>query len=200
MTGKQGSAGRIDWSSDWWLLPTAFLLALGGLGQATWMWDNVGPQGMAPLWLLLWTGIGIAGVTLPVFWLARRWWPAAWITTAAWVGVPAARNMALRYEPAASGVSLDRFAPLLFLLLLGVGLSGVMMNVSWYAARRWSGSVPNSRGLRGGFWSGLFSAICGWLLINGLLTAGSAGLLACALILIEVYLVIREAPSANGKT
>jgi hypothetical protein len=201
MTSKRRNKDQIDWRSDWWLWPSALLLAVSGWGQAMWMWDHTLPEGIAPLWLLLWTGVGVVGLTLPVQWLARRWWPIAWVAAAAWAGVPTVREMADQYRqtPQTEYQWLHSISPLLLLLLLGVGLSGVMMGASWYARQRWSGPTPNVRPLRQGFWSGLFVVICGWLLINRAFTLVLAALLAGALVLIEAYLVIRESPTEQSK-
>ncbi len=195
MKGKQRDGERVDWRSDWWLWPSAFILALGGWGQALWMWENTLPEGLAPLGLLLWVGVGVAGLSLPIYWLARRWWPVAWATTVAWAGVPGVSNMAGRYSQAVGSADewLYRISPLLVLLLLGLGLSGAMMSVSWTVGRRRSGLVSQARPLREGFWSALFVLICGWLLINRAFTLGVATLLAGALVLIEAYLVDHEA-------
>jgi hypothetical protein len=165
------------------------LLALSGWSQALWMWENTAPQGTAPYLLLLWTGVGVAGLALPVYWLARRWWPLGWMTAAAWVGIPRVSEMGTGNE------WLHTVSPLLALLLLGLGLSGVMMGVSWTLGRRWPGPTPNVRPLRVGFWCGLFAVICGWLLINRAFTYLSVALLAGALVLIEAYFVVRETAS-----
>ncbi|MGD9101184.1 MAG: hypothetical protein PVF45_11955, partial [Anaerolineae bacterium] len=168
MAAKRRERNRVDWRADWWLWPSALLLVMGGWGQALWTWENVPPEGLAPMILLLWVGVGVAGVTLPIYWCSRRWWPIAWLTVAAWMAVPILTDLASgRGQAAPKG---DEWWygvwPLLSLLLLGVGLSGVMMTVSWFAGRRWPGPVPNVRPLRQGAWSGLFAMICGWLLIN----------------------------------
>jgi hypothetical protein len=170
-------------------------MSMVGWGQAVWIWENDLPQGLTPLWLLLWTGIGVAGLTLPVNWVARRWWPAAGLAAAAWVAVPAASEMASRYQEAAGTGDkwLSEFSPLLVLSLLGLGLSGVMMIVAWYIGRRWSSPPPGVRPLREGFWAGLFVVICGWLLIIRVFTLTLAALLAGSMVLIETYMVIREA-------
>ena len=159
------------------------------------MWENILPEGLAPLALLLWVGVGVAGLSLPIYWLARRWWPVAWATTVAWAGVPEVSAMAGRYSQAVGSADewLYSISPLLVLLLLGLGLSGAMMSVSWYVGRRRSGLVSQARPLREGFWSALFVVICGWLLINRAFTLGAATLLAGALVLIEAYLVDHEA-------
>lgn len=195
MKGKQRDGERVDWRSDWWLWPSAFIMALGGWGQALWMWENTLPEGLAPLGLLLWVGVGVAGLSLPIYWLARRWWPVAWATTVAWAGVPEVSEMAGRYSQVVGSADewLYRISPLLMLLLLGLGLSGAMMSVSWTVGRRRSGLVSQVRPLREGFWSALFAVICGWLLINRAFTLGTATLLAGALVLIEAYLVDHEA-------
>jgi cell division protein FtsW (lipid II flippase) len=93
---------------------------------------------------------------------------------------------------------LNNALPLLLLSLLGVGLSGVMMTVSRYAYRRWPAPTPNIRFLRQGFWSALFSVICGWLLINRAFTLVPVTLLASALVLIELFFVVRESPRVQN--
>jgi hypothetical protein len=197
MAAKRRDNDQIDWRSDWWLWPAALLLVMGGWGQALWMGENVPPEGLAPLWLLLWAGSGVAGATLPIYWLGRRWWPVAWAAVAAWVGVPSVHDLARYYNRAAQTGDEGLYsisALLLLLLLLGVGLSGVMMTISWFASQRWPGPTPNIRPLRQGFWAGLFAMICGWLLINRAFTLVPAVLLAGALVLIETFFVTRESP------
>jgi hypothetical protein len=196
MTAKRRDKGRVDRRSDWWFWLIALLLMMGGWGQALWIWENVPPEGLVPLWLLLGTSIGVAGVTMPIYWLTRRWWPIAWLTTTAWAGVPLINDLAGGYNRATqTGVEwLYSISPLLLLLLLGVGLSGATMIVSWFASRRWPGPTPNIRPLRAGLWSGLFTVICGWLLINRAFTLIPVALLASALTLIEAFFVTRESP------
>jgi hypothetical protein len=151
---------------------------MSGWGQALWMWENTLPEGFAPLWLLLWNSVGVAGATLPIHWLNRRWPPSAWLAIAAWAAVPMVNGM--RYIQAGDE-KLNNALPLLLLSLLGVGLSGVMMTVSRYAYRRWPASTPNTRFLRQGFWSALFSVVCGW-----------------PLVLIELFFVVRESPRVQN--
>jgi hypothetical protein len=196
MTSKRRDRHPIDWRTDWWLWPSALLLTITGLGQSLWMWENTLPEGLAPLSLLLWIGVGAAGLTLPLYWLARRWPPVAWITVAAWAVLPAVHRMAGQYDQAIGTADewLYNLSPLLFLLLLGVGLSGAMLSVSWYLGRHWSGLPPRSRPFRQGLWSALFVVISGWLLINRVFAPSLAILLAGALLLIEAYLIIRESP------
>jgi hypothetical protein len=167
---------------------------MGGWGQAVWMWDNILPRGLAPVALLLWTGMGVAGITLALYWLAHRVWLIAWLATAAWLAVPAVMELGGQYDlPADTGPEwLYTFAPLILLLLLGVGLSGAMMVMAWYAGRRWSGEAPKLRPLREALLSGLFVLFCGLLLMSRAFTLGSAVLLACALILLESFIVVRE--------
>ena len=87
MTARRGSKSKIDWRGDAWLWPSSLIMMMGGWGQVLWMWQNVRPAGLVPLWLLLWIGVGVAGVTLPIYWFARRWWPIALAALLAWVGV-----------------------------------------------------------------------------------------------------------------
>lgn len=200
MTAKRRDEARINWRADWWLWPTALLLILGGWGEALWMWENTPPQeGLAPLWLLLWTGTGIAGTTMPIYWLARRWQPVAWMVTAAWAAVPPVNDLAGHYNQVVRTERewLYSLAPLLLLLLLGVGLSGAMMTVSWFAGRRWPGPRPDIRPLREGFWCGLFAVTCGWLLINRTFSLVSVVLLASALLLIETSFIVRESSDSS---
>jgi hypothetical protein len=159
------------------------------------MWDNVIPAGLAPFVLLLWVGLGIAGLTLAIYWFGRRWWPAALLAVLAWAVVPAAIKLASDYEPVVQNDAawLRDISPLLVLALLGIGLSGAMMSLSWYARRRWSHEEPNIRALREALWSGLFAVICGLLLISRAFTFASAALLAGSLVLMETFLVVREA-------
>jgi hypothetical protein len=196
MTSKQRDRRPIDWRTDWWLWPSALLLTITGLGQSLWMWENTLPEGLAPLSLLLWIGAGAAGLTLPIYWLSRRWPPVAWVTIAAWAALPAVHRMSGQYDRAIGTADewLYSLSPLLFLLLLGVGLSGAMLSISWYLGRRWSDPLTRSRPFRQGLWSALFVVICGWLLINRVFTLALVILLAGALLLIEAYLVIRESP------
>lgn len=196
MTAKKRQQHRTDWRSDWWLWPSALLLALGGGGQATWMWENTRPEGLAPLLLLVWTGIAVAGLSLPVFWFARRWWPPAALAMTAWAVVPAVSESASRHVQPVGMMEewLYIFSPLIVLLLLGLGLSGLIAGMSWYAGRQWSDSSPRVRPLRQGFWSGLFAVICGWLLIVRIFSWILVALLAGALVFIEAYLVVRESP------
>jgi hypothetical protein len=196
VTSKHRDQPPIDWRTDWWLWPAALLLTTTGLGQSVWMWDNTHPEGLAPLWLLLWVGVGAAGLTLPLYWLARRWFPVAWVTLAAWAALPAVHRMATEYDQAVGTADewLYSLSPLLFLLLLGLGLSGALLSLSWYLGRRWSGPPPRSRPFRQGFWSALFVVICGWLLINRVFAPALVILLGGALLLIEAYLIIRESP------
>jgi hypothetical protein len=163
------------------------------------MWDNSPPEGFAPLWLLLWTGLGVAGVTLPVYWLARRWWPVAGLAMAAWVFVPRLMELSRQYDVAVSPDEqwLYDFSPLLVLLALGIGLSGAMMGLSSYIGRRWSAPPSKSRPFREGFWVGLFVAICGWLLIIRLFALALVALLAGSLLMLELYFVVREVEQAE---
>jgi hypothetical protein len=194
MTVEQGDAQRADWRSDWWLWPSAVLLALAGWSQALWMWDNSAPTGLTPLWLLGWIGLGVAGIALAIYWLARRWWPFAWLAVVAWAGVPKAIELAQQYDvtPDNGTEWVYDFSPLFVLLLLGVGFSGAMMSLAWYAGRRWSDWSPKTRALREALWSGLFVVIGGLLLISRAYSWASLILLAGGLILIETYLVLRE--------
>jgi hypothetical protein len=196
MAAKRRERNQADWRSDWWLWPSALLLVMVGWGQALWTWENVPPEGLTPMVLLLWVGVGVAGVTLPIYWLSCRWWPMSWLTVAAWMAVPRLNDLASGRDQVAPGGDEWWYSvsPLLSLLLLGVGLSGVMMTVSWFAGRRWPGPAPNVRPLRQGAWSGLFAVICGWLLINRLFSLVPLALLASALVLIETFFVTRESP------
>ncbi len=196
MANKRQNKNPVDWRSDWWLWPSALLLVMSGWGQAMWMWENVPPEGLSRPTLLLWVGIGVAGVTLPIYWFSRRWWPIAWLTVAAWAAIPTVNDPENGYKQAASAGDEWWYsvAPLLLLLLLGVGLSGVMMTISWLAGRRWPGSAPNVRPLRQSCWAGLFAVVCGWLLINHAFSLVPVTLLASALILIETFFVTRESP------
>lgn len=196
MATKRQNKSPVNWQSDWWLWPSALLLGLGGWGEALWTLGNVSPeQSLAPLTLLLWAGVGVAGVTLSLYWLSRRWWPIAWLTVTAWAAVPTINDMA--NDPKQTTSMGDRWysiSPLLLLLLLGVGLSGVMLTISWLAGRRWPGPAPDIRPLRQGFWSGFFAVVCGWLLINHAFSPVPVALLSSALVLIEAFFVTRESP------
>lgn len=194
MTTERREKKPINLRSDWWLWPSAILLIMGGWGQALWMWDNIQPAGLAPLALLFWVGLGVAGLTLVIYWLAHRWWLVAWLAVAAWLAVPLVMEMASQQDPPeqAAGQWLYDNAPLLVLALLGIGLSGVMMNVSRYAKRRWPGAEPNIRALRQGLWSGLFAVICGVLLISRAFSFPAVTLLAGSLVSIEAFLIVRE--------
>jgi hypothetical protein len=194
MTTGQREKQTRNLRSDWWLWPSAALLIMAGWGQALWMWDNIQPAGLAPLALLFWIGLGVAGLTLAIYWFAHRWWLVAWLAVAAWLAVPVVMELAGQEEPPAqaAGQWLYDNAALLLLGLLGVGLSGAMMNVSWYAKRRWPGPEPNIRALRQGLWAGLFAMICGVLLISRAFSFPAVALLAGSLILIEAFLVVRE--------
>lgn len=204
MTAKRGSKSKIDWRSDAWLWPSALIMMMGGWGQVLWMWQNIRPAGLAPLWLLLWVGVGVAGTTLLVYWFARRWWPVAMVALLAWVGVSRVNDLAQHYgrAVAAGQERWYRWAPLLSLALLGIGLSGAMMTLAWLVGRRWPGSVgfgklttrPGVRPLRQGVWTALFAMLCGWLLINRAFTPAAAGLLGGAFVLLEAFFLIREAP------
>jgi hypothetical protein len=154
------------------------------------MWENTMPTGrLTPLVLLLWVGVGITGVTLPLYWFSRRWQPVAWLALAAWAAVPTLNELAS--DP---GWRWYDVSPLLLLLLLGLGLGGMLMTVSWLAGRRWPGPTPQARPLRQGGWAGLLAVICGWLLINGAFSLVSVVLLAGALVLIETFFITRESP------
>jgi hypothetical protein len=191
MTKRRGDKkNQVNWRTDWWLWPSALLLALGGWSQALWMWENTAPTGrLEHLVLLLWVGAGITGVTLPLYWFSRRWQPVAWLAVAAWAAVPTLNELAS--DPGWRGYNVS---PLLLLLLLGLGLGGVMMTVSWLAGRRWPGPTPDVRPLRQGVWAGLLAMVCGWLLINGAFSLVSVALLAGALVLIETFFITRESP------
>jgi len=199
---KQGETRASNWRSDWWLWPSALLLGMAGWGQALWMWGNMVPTGFAPLWLLVWTGVGMAGVTLGAYWLARRWWPFAWIMAAAWAVVPKAIEMATQNEDVLrqGGEWLHEFSPLLILLLLGVGFDGALMSLAWYAGRKWSDWASNARALREAFWSGLFVLMAGLLFISRAFSLASVILLAGGLILIETYVVMRESSPDTAET
>jgi hypothetical protein len=196
MTRQRRGKNQKDWSSDWWLLPSALILAMTGWGQAMWMWENTHPEGATPLWLLLCIGVGVAGLALPVYWLTRRWWPSAWLAAGVWVAVPMFSDMARQYNRTALAQDtwLHRFSPLLTLFLLGVGFSGFMIGLTGYAARRLPELPPSIRPLREGFWSGIFVVACGWLLIYRAFTLAAMILLAGSLVLLEIYLVLRESP------
>jgi hypothetical protein len=198
MGTKRANTMEIDWRADWWLWPSALILALTGGARALWMWENTPPDGLAPLWLLLWLGVCVAGVTLPVYWLAQRWVPAAWLAMVTWLGVPAINNLAARSSQVGPD-ALDTFAPLLLLLLLGVGLSGLMLTLTWYLAHKGS-SALKGRPLRQAFWSGFFVVVCGWLLINRAFTLAAVVFLAGALALLEAFLVMRESAPKKKKS
>lgn len=191
MTKPRGDKkNQVNWRADWWLWPSALLLAAGGWSQALWMWENTAPTGrLTPLVLLLWVGTGIAGVTLPLYWFSRRWQPVAGMALAAWAAVPTLNELA--NDP---GWRWYDVSPLLLLLLLGVGLDGMLLTVSWLAGRRWPGPTPEVRPLRQGGWAGLLAVVCGWLLINGAFSLVSVALLAGALVLIETFFITRESP------
>jgi hypothetical protein len=196
---KQSEAKTHRWRSDWLLWPFALLLGVAGWAQALWMWENMVPTGFAPLWLLVWTGVGMAGFTLAAYWVSRRWWPVAWVMAAVWAVVPRAINIAAQNEDVLlqGGEWLHEFSPLLVLFLLGVGFDGVMMSLAWYAGRRWSDWTSYTRAMREAFWSGLFVLMAGLLFISRAFSLASVILLAGGLILIETYVVIREsAPDA----
>jgi hypothetical protein len=201
MAAKQGEKGPLELGSDWWLWPSAFLLATAGWGQAVWMWENIDPQGLAPLWLLLWVGLGVSGATLAVYWLVSRWWPAAWLAVIALAAVPTAIEMARQYDEAVpvENAWLHEVSPLLVLLLLGVGFSGALMSVMSYLRRRWPGEAPNVRPLREALWCGLFVVFCGLLFISRAFSMASAVLLGGSLVLIESYFVVREATPVQGE-
>jgi len=196
MAAKRRDKQFQDRRSDWWLLPAALLFTVTGLGQSMWMWEHTAPQGLAPLTLLLWVGVTVAGLTLPVYWLSRLWQPVAWLAVGAWAAAPLMYDTASHYQRAAqtSDAWLQRVSPLLLLLLLGVGLSGAMMSVAGLLRRRWSSSAPapNIRPWREGFFSGLYAVLCGWLLVNRVFGFASVLLLASALLLFETYFVTRE--------
>lgn len=202
MTTKRRDKEPKDQRSDLWLWPSAILLTAGGWGQAVWMWNNILPAGVAPFGLLLWVGLGIAGLTLAIYWFARRSWLAAWLAVAAWVAVPGATKMASQYDQAAQSEVgwLYDFSPLLVLALLGIGLSGVMMSLSQYAKRRWSVQEPNIRALRQALWSGLFAVISGLLLISRAFSFASVALLAGSLILMEAFIVVGESTPEEGES
>lgn len=196
MTIKRRKQGPADHPSDRWLWPIVVLLVIGGWGQVLWIWNNIHPKGLAPLWLLLWVGIGVSSVAVPIHWLGRRWRPIAWGAIAAWFAVPSINGLASDFGQAvqAGHEWLYNISPLLLLLLLGVGLSGMMTTMSGFPGSRWPGPASNVRALRQGFWAGLFSMICGWLLINRAFSLIPVVLLASALVLIESFLVTRESP------
>jgi hypothetical protein len=199
---EQDETHTSTWRSDWWLWPLAFLLGAAGWGQAVWMWDNMVPTGFAPLWLLVWTGVGTAGITLIAYWLARRWWPVAWMMAAVWAAVPKAIEIATQNEDVLrqGGEWLHEFSPLFVLLLLGIGFDGALMTLAWYAGRRWSDWTSNTRALREAFWSGLFVLLAGLLFISRAFSLASVILLAGGLILIETYIVLRESAPEMSET
>jgi hypothetical protein len=196
VTAKRREKRQVDQPSDAWLWPTALLLTMAGWGQALWIGERTAPKGLAPLWLLLWAGIGVAGCALPIYWFARRWPFVAWVATIAWVLVPSVYGLADRAEQGGENWLYGIPLLLLLLFLLGAGLSGAMMTVGGLAQRLWPGPAPKVRPLREGLWAGLFAVICGWLLSNGAFALVPAALLASALILIETFFVIRESPQA----
>jgi hypothetical protein len=83
-------------------------------------------------------------------------------------------------------------SPLLLLLFLGLGLSGVMAGLTWYVTRRSNVPPPAIRPLRQGLWSALFVIICGWLLVYRAFMLPSVALLGGGLVLIEAFLAMRE--------
>lgn len=190
MATKRQGKGQVEGQADGWLWPTALVVTLIGWGQTLWLWNNSPPEGLVRLWFLLWAGVGVAGVTLALYWFASRWWPVAWLAVAVWIVVPSINELTVDQ----AGGWLYDVAPFLLWLSLGVGLSGAMLIVGWYVGRRWPGPVPKIRPLRQGLWSGLFVLICGWLLIYRNFSPIPVFFLASALILIETFFVVRESP------
>jgi hypothetical protein len=166
----------------------AVLLAFSGWGQAYWMWHNIRPDGLAPLWLLLWLGAGVSGVTIPIYWLGYRWWPMGLIAATAWVMIPLVQEQVTTE----SSTWLYSASPLITLLLLGVGLSGLMILVSRFLTRRWPSSASRSKPLRQSLWAGIFALTCGWLLINRAFMVLPVALLASGLMLIEIFFLTRH--------
>ena len=207
MAKKQAQGAPTNWRTDWWLWPLALLLVLSGWGQAVWIWEHIPPDGLAPVWLLLATGVGAAGLSIPVYWLARRWWQVAVVAAVTWLGVPLVNRLVHDYGSGAQPPPawLYDYSPLLLLSLLGLGLSGAMMTISWYiagdqkvTARDQTGTSPGVWPLREGLWSGLFVMVCGWLLLNRAFNIGAIALLASGLVLLEAYILIHGPAEAAG--
>jgi hypothetical protein len=106
----------------------------------------------------------------------------------AWVLIP------LVQERATTGSSMGFYgvSPLITLLLLGVGLSGLMTVISRFLNRRWPSSASRSKPLRQSLWAGIFALTCGWLLINRAFMVLPVALLASGLILIETFFLTRQ--------
>jgi hypothetical protein len=207
MAQKQTQGAPTNWRTDWWLWPLALFLVLCGWGQAIWIWEHIPPDGLAPLWLLLAAAVGAAGLSIPVYWLAVRWWQVAVAAAVTWLGVPLVNKLVQDHFSGALSQPawLYAYAPLLLLSLLGLGLSGTMMTISWYiardqkvAARDQKVTAPGVWPLREGLWTGLFVMVCGWLLVNRAFNIGAIALLASGLVLLEAYILIHGPTEAAG--
>ena len=86
----------------------------------------------------------------------------------------------------------------LFFILLFVAVTGTAIPFSWLLNRRF-GHSPVTGGiiLRQGMWFGLFSVIAAWLQIPRNLTGPIAFFLALSMIVIEIFLRLREQASSR---
>jgi hypothetical protein len=81
----------------------------------------------------------------------------------------------------------------LFFILLMLAVTGTAIPFSWFLNRRFgSANVSGGIILRQGMWFGLFAVIAAWLQIPRTLTPVIAFFLALSMIVIEVFLRLRE--------
>ena len=82
----------------------------------------------------------------------------------------------------------------LFFILVYISVTGTVLPLIGYVNRRFSRTIPVTGGvlLREGMWFGLFAVTATWLQMSRALTVASGFFLALSLVVIEVFLRLRE--------
>jgi hypothetical protein len=83
----------------------------------------------------------------------------------------------------------------LFFVLLYMAISGTVIPIAKYLNHRLRGDYPEPPdwvSVRQGLWAGLYVTTCAWLQIPRVLNGAIAGLLLLSLVVIEIFLRLRE--------
>lgn len=82
----------------------------------------------------------------------------------------------------------------LFFILIYIAVTGTVLPLIWYLNRRFSRRHPATSGiiLRQSMWFGVFAVTAAWLQMSRALTGAVAFFLALSMIVIEVFLRLRE--------